>query len=84
MSEAETLEFIEKTLEMADTDTSVAIRLSVLTGAVHMLIRYIKEKENHFHEYTDLNMRLGSKTRYGETSKPKVRLSTQIARDQNG
>jgi len=46
MSEVETLEFIEDTLEMADIDKSVALRLSVLTGAVRMLIRYIREMES--------------------------------------
>ncbi len=45
MASAESLEFIEETLDMATTDSSVSLRLSAVTGALHMLIRYIRELE---------------------------------------
>ena len=45
MENAESLEFIEKTLDMATTDSSVQLRLSAVTGALHMLIRYIRAME---------------------------------------
>ncbi len=45
MGDVETLEFIEETLEMSE-DASLQTRVSFLTGAVRMLIRYIREKED--------------------------------------
>ncbi len=42
--EAETLEFIERTLEFGE-DCSTDAKLSFLYGAVRMLIRYIRVME---------------------------------------
>ncbi len=44
MNKSESLEFIEKTLEMSE-DSSLQTRVSFLTGAMRMLIRYIRELE---------------------------------------